>query len=65
MIFSQLFYGKHSQLVYGLEAEVANVSVGRQVRNANHWNAIVGAHLSGTMTYFVPSTANSRAYQVP
>lgn len=25
-----LFYGKHSQLVYGLEAEVANVSVGRQ-----------------------------------
>lgn len=25
-----LFYGKHSQFVYGLEAEVANVSVGRQ-----------------------------------
>ena len=27
----QLFYGKQSQFVYGLEAEVANVSVGRQV----------------------------------
>ncbi|KOS18712.1 putative G3BP-like protein [Escovopsis weberi] len=26
-----LFYGKSSQFVYGLEAEVANVSVGRQV----------------------------------
>lgn len=28
---SQLFYSKRSQFVYGLEAEVTNVSVGRQV----------------------------------
>lgn len=29
---AQLFYSKQSQFVYGQEAEVANVSVGRQVR---------------------------------
>ena len=28
----QLFYGKRSQYVHGREAEVTNVSVGRQVR---------------------------------
>lgn len=32
---AQLFYGKRSQFVSGLEAEVANVSVGRSVRYAH------------------------------
>jgi hypothetical protein len=31
IVSRKLFYGKRSQFVYGLEAEVANVSVGRQV----------------------------------